>query len=142
MPDFALEPTQTRALATALLVHGADQKNLLAKLRARAVHYANMSLAVSDEWAVLFLNNSAEEPSLPWLNDGPVFMYQLGRGCLCEVGYHPNIPDLLINPFIAKLRKTYAVQGTMALLSDHPKARLFDLSHAQKLEEIDLMALS
>ena len=142
MPDFALYPTQTRAVATALLVQGADQKDLFAKLRARSSHYANMSLAVGDEWTVLFLNNNAEEPGLPWLKDGPVYLYQLGHGCLCEVGYHPNIPSPLTNALIAKLRQTYAVHGTMALLSGHPEARLFDLSQARKLEEIDLMALS
>lgn len=142
MPDFALHPTQTRAPVAALFVQGANQRNLHTKLRARATHYTGMSLAVGDGWTVLFADDNAAQPSLPWQADSPVFLYRLGPHCLCELGYHPNVPTPLMNRFIAKLRQTYNASGTVALMSGQPKARLFDLSQARSLTQIDPAALS
>ncbi|PJI85298.1 hypothetical protein BC777_3299 [Yoonia maricola] len=142
MPAFALHPTQTRAAVAALFVRGACQRALFAKLQARVVHYDQMSLAVGDDWSVLFPDDDIEDPSLPWLDDKPVFLYQLGRGCLCEMGYYPNVPSPLIDGFIAKLRQTYDIRGAVALLSGQPDAQVLDLSQARKLAQIDLGGLS
>lgn len=141
MPAFALHPAQTPFSVAALLVLKVDQQQLFAKLRARAEHYEDMSLAVGDGWSVLFSDSDTGAPNLPWLKDGSIFLYQLSRGCLCEMGYQPNIPPPLIDRLMSELRKIYNIKGAMALLSGQPNVRLFDLSKARRLAQISLAAL-
>jgi hypothetical protein len=142
MPGFSLQPVAPDVPVAGMLVTGADQFWLLDKLRARMTHYADMSLAAADGWSVIFADTSTDEPALPWLKGNPVFLYRLGSGCLCQIGYRPDIPAPLTTPLIARLRETYATQGTFALTSGPAGPQFYDLSNAQPLAQVDLAALS
>jgi hypothetical protein len=142
MPRFALQPILSHDPVAGLLVSGTDQYGMLEKLRARAAHYADMSFATGDGWSVIFSDANSDEAALPWLKGNPVFLYRLGPGCLCQLGYRPEIPTPLTAALVAKLRKTYAAQGTLALVSGPSQPQLYDLSKARQLAQIDLAALA
>lgn len=141
MPGFSLQPLSSHAPVAGLFVTGAGRSRLLEKLRARTAHYADMSLACGDGWSIVFSDANTDQPPLPWLNGNPVFLYRLGPGCLCQLGYRPEIPTPLITVLIAKLRETYAAQGTLALLSEPAGPQVYDLSEARRLAQINLATL-
>ncbi|MBI1494374.1 hypothetical protein [Halocynthiibacter styelae] len=141
MPELALQPTHIRETVAAIFVEKDDRQALFAKIGARVEHYKDLSLATGNDWTVLFADDSDSTVNLPWLQTDPVYLYQLVPKCLCEVGYKPNIPTPLLRTFAAKIQTTYSFQGSFALLSGHPNARLIDLSNARSVATINMAAL-
>lgn len=132
--DMVAEPTETSVAG--LIATGHERAELHQKLSTRANHYAGLMLAIGDSWTAV--TTGSEEAPLPWLSQPPMFLYPLGPGGFCQMGYRPNVPSNLHASLIAKLRRQFAAKGAIALTAD----QLFDFSESRQLSDVDLRGLA
>lgn len=142
MRNFALQLDTVRPPAVGLIAGAADRQTLHRKIKMRAGHYSDMSVAIGDEWTAFFSDGGGQQVELPWIDGAVRFLYELVPGCLCELGYRPNTPMHLNARLLVKLRQTHAAQGTIAILSADTRPQIFDLSEARALSQVDLGILS
>ena len=138
MPGFALQCTAAADPVTGMIVRGKQVDLLIRKLRERRSHYETLWLSMGDGWAALTSPGHQSSADLPWLADGPIYLYTLIEGCFCQFGFVPNVPRHFHGSMLGALRRHAGLDAELALTSEGPDGLIYDLGRSCAVVDADL----